>query len=166
EVRNYSMVKYAEPNEELFGVAKGKNVIKIHLESFHSFLLNFELNGEEVTPFLNSLVSEQQDEFTYFENFFHQTEQGKTADAELIVDNSLYGLPQGSALVTKGKNTYQALPSILNQEQNYSSAVLHGDGKSFWHRDEIYKEFGIDYFIHDEYYDMSEEQVIGYGLKD
>jgi len=166
EVRNYSMVKYAEPNEELFGVAKGKNVIKIHLESFHSFLIDFELNGEEVTPFLNSLVNEQQDEFTYFENFFHQTEQGKTADAELIVDNSVYGLPQGSAFVTKGKNTYQALPAILKQEQNYSTSVLHGDGKSFWNRDEIYKQFGIDYFIHEDYYDMSEEQVIGYGLKD
>lgn len=166
EVRNYANVKYAEPNEELFGVAKGKNIIKIHLESFHSFLINFELHGEEVTPFLNSLVNDQQDEFTYFENFFHQTEQGKTADAELIVDNSFYGLPQGSAFVTKGKNTYQALPAILNQEQGYTSAVLHGDGKSFWNRDEIYKQFGIDYFIHEDYYDMSEEQVIGYGLKD
>ncbi len=166
EVRNYSMLKYAEPNEELFGVAKGKNIIKIHLESFHSFLINFELNGEEVTPFLNSLVNEHQDEFTYFENFFHQTEQGKTADAELIVDNSLYGLPQGSAFVTKGKNTYQALPAILKHEQGYTSAVLHGDGKSFWNRDEIYKQFGIDYFIHEDYYDMREEQVIGYGLKD
>lgn len=166
EVRNYSMVKYAEPNDELFGVAEGKNVIKIHLESFHSFLINFELHGEEVTPFLNSLVNEQQDEFTYYENFFHQTEQGKTADAELIVDNSLYGLPQGSAFVTKGKNTYQALPAILKQEQNYKNAILHGDGKSFWNRDEIYKQFAIDYFIHEDYYDMSEEQVIGYGLKD
>lgn len=166
EVRNYSMLKYAKPNEELFGVAEGKNIIKIHLESFHSFLINFELNGEEVTPFINSLVNEQQDEFTYFENFFHQTEQGKTADAELIVDNSLYGLPQGSAFVTKGKNTYQSLPAILNQKQGYSSAIFHGDGKSFWNRDEIYKQFGIDYFFYDAYYDMSEEQVIGYGLKD
>ena len=64
------------------------------------------------------------------------------------MDTSLYGLPQGSAFVTKGKNTYQALPAILNQEKDYTSAVFHGDGKSFWNRDEIYKEFGIDYFIH------------------
>ena len=165
EVRNYSMLKYAPPNEELFGVAAGKNIIKIHLESFHSFLINFELHGEEVTPFINSLVNEQ-NEWTYFENFFHQTEQGKTADAELIADNSLYGLPQGSAFVTKGKNTYQALPAILKQKQGYTSAVFHGDGKLFWNRDEIYKQFGIDYFFYDAYYDMSEEQVIGYGLKD
>lgn len=165
-VQNYTDNKYAAPNEELFGVAKGKNIIKIHLESFHSFLINFKLHGEEVTPFINSLVNEHGDEFTYFENFFHQTEQGKTADAELITDNSLYGLPQGSAFVTKGKNTYQALPAILKQEQGYTSAVFHGDSKSFWNRDEIYKQFGIDYFFDEAYYDMSDEQVIGYGLKD
>lgn len=166
EVQNYTDNKYAEPDNHLFGVAEGKNIIKIHLESFQSFLIDYELHGEEVTPFLNSLVHDSSQNFTYFENFFHQTEQGKTADAELIMDNSLYGLPQGSAFVTKGKNTYQALPAILSQKQGYTSAVFHGDSKSFWNRDEIYKELGVDYFFDEEFYDMSEEQVIGYGLKD
>lgn len=166
EVQNYTDNKYAEPNPELFGIAKGKNIIKIHLESFQSFLIDYELHGEEVTPFINSLVHDETQNFTYFENFFHQTEQGKTADAELIMDNSLYGLPQGAAFVTKGKNTYQALPAILKQEQGYASAVFHGDSKSFWNRDEIYKQLGVDYFFDEAYYDMSEEQVIGYGLKD
>ena len=165
-VKNYTDNKYVAPNEELFGIGEGKNIIKIHLESFHSFLIDFELHGEEVTPFLNSLVNDRKEDFTYYENFFHQTEQGKTADAELIMDNSLYGLPQGSAFVTKGKNTYQALPAILNQRAGYTSAVFHGDNKSFWNRDEIYKQFGIDYFFDSQYYDMSDEQVIGYGLKD
>jgi len=166
EIENYTKNKYAEPNPELFGTGKGKNIIKIHLESFQSFLIDYELHGEEVTPFINSLVREKDEDFTYFENFFHQTEQGKTADAELIVDNSLYGLPQGSAFVTKGTNTYQALPAILGQQQDYTSAVFHGDVKTFWNRDEIYKQFAIDRFFDDTYFDMSPEQVIGYGLKD
>ena len=166
EVQNYTDNKYAAPNDELFGIAKDKNIIKIHLESFHSFLIDYELNGEEVTPFINSLVNDQSEDYTYFENFFHQTEQGKTADAELILDTSLYGLPQGAAFVTKGKNTYQALPSVLSQQAGYNSSVFHGDGKSFWNRDEIYKEFGIDYFFDEAYYDMSDDKVIGYGLKD
>ncbi|MEW9677242.1 LTA synthase family protein [Lentibacillus sp. L22] len=166
EVENYTKNKYAEPNSDLFGVAKGKNVIKIHLESFQSFLIDYKLNGEEVTPFLNSLVHDRDKNFTYFDNFFHQTEQGKTADAELIMDNSIYGLPQGSAFVTKSKNTYQALPAILDQRGGYTSAVLHGDNKSFWNRDEIYKQFGIDHFFDSSYYDMSDDKVINYGLKD
>src|SRR5699024_3626270 len=88
EVENYTKNKYAEPNPELFGAGEGKNIIKIHLESFQSFLIDYELHGEEVTPFINSLVNNDSNDFTYFENFFHQTEQGKTADAEFILDNS------------------------------------------------------------------------------
>ncbi|MGM8211336.1 LTA synthase family protein [Virgibacillus sp. W0430] len=166
EVENYTKNKFAEPNEQLFGIAEGKNIIKIHLESFQSFLIDYELHGEEVTPFLNSLVHDQAENFTYYENFFHQTEQGKTADAEFILDNSLYGLPQGAAFVTKSGNTYQSLPAILKQRQNYTNAIFHGDSKSFWNRDEIYKKFAIDHFFDDTYYDMSEGQVINYGLKD
>lgn len=165
-VENYTKNKYAEPDEKLFGIAEGKNIIKIHLESFQSFLINYELHGEEVTPFINSLVNNKEEDFTYYENFFHQTEQGKTADAELIVANSLYGLPQGSAFVTKGKNTYQSFSSIIKQEQGYENSVFHGDSKSFWNRDEIYKQFSIDNFFDDTFYNMSDEQVIGYGLKD
>src|SRR5699024_2122185 len=59
EVQNYTNNKYASPNEELFGIAEGKNVIKIHLESFQSFLIDYELHGEEVTPFLNSLIHDE-----------------------------------------------------------------------------------------------------------
>ncbi len=166
EVENYTKNKYAEPNPELFGVAKGKNIIKIHLESFQTFLINYELHGEEVTPFLNSLVNDPEQDYTYFDNFFHQTEQGKTADAELIMDNSIYGLPTGSAFTTRGTNTYQSLPAIINQQQGYTSAVFHGDYKSFWNRDEIYKQFGIDTYFDASYYDMSEDNVINYGLLD
>lgn len=166
EVENYTKSKYAEPNVEFFGKGAGKNIIKIHLESFQSFLIDYELHGEEVTPFLNSLVHDESLDYTYFDNFFHQTEQGKTADAELIMDNSLYGLPQGSAFSTKGNNTYQALPAILGQQQGYTSGIFHGDGKSFWNRDEIYKSFGVDEFYHEDYYDMSEDNIINYGLKD
>ncbi|MEN0645133.1 LTA synthase family protein [Alkalicoccobacillus gibsonii] len=163
--KHYATSHYAEPNEELFGAGKGKNIIKIHLESFQTFLLDYELDGEEVTPFLNSLAHGEED-MTYFDNFFHQTGQGKTADAELTLDNSIFGLPTGSAFVTKGQNTYQSLPAILNQEEGYTSAVLHGDYKSFWNRDQIYKQFGIDHFFDASSYSMEDETVVNLGLKD
>src|SRR5699024_8528826 len=101
EVDNYTKNKFDEPHPELFVVGEGKNIIKIHMESFKSFLSDFDLHGEEVTPFLISFVHDEKKNFTYIDNFYHQTEQGKTADAELIMDTSLYGLPQGAAFVTK-----------------------------------------------------------------
>src|SRR5699024_6730139 len=115
---------------------------------------------------MNTLTDIDNWQFNYLHNFVHQTEQGKTADSELIMDNSLYGLPQGAAFVTKGNNTYQGLPAILQQQADYTSAVFHGDNKTFWNRDEVYKEIGITHFYDASYYDMSDEQVINYGLKD
>ncbi|MBP2243252.1 lipoteichoic acid synthase [Cytobacillus eiseniae] len=163
EVINFTQSNYAEPNPAYFGVGKGMNVIYLHLESIQNFLIDYELHGEEVTPFLNSLTSEENT--MYFDNFFHQTGQGKTADAEFMLENSLYGLPQGSAFTTKGLNTYQAAPAILGQE-GYTSAVFHGNSGSFWNRDEIYKSFGFNHFFDASYYDMKPEDLADYGLMD
>ena len=165
KVLNYTKQKRTEPNQEYYGAAKKKNIIKIHLESFQTFLINKKVNGKEVTPFLNKLSSGKQD-FTYFPNFFHQTGQGKTSDAEFTMDNSLYGLPQGSAYSLKGDNTYQSLPAILDQKEGYTSNVMHGDYKTFWNRDQVYKHFGIDKFYDATYFDMSDDNIVNLGLKD
>ncbi|MFB7156051.1 LTA synthase family protein [Lysinibacillus sp. NPDC056232] len=164
EVMNYTKSNYAKPNAEYFGKAKGMNVIYLHLESFQNFLINYKLNGEEVTPFLNSLTKDKNT--MYFDNFFHQTGQGKTSDAEFMLENSLFGLPQGSAYITKAQNTYQAAPSIL-KDYGYTSAVFHGNNGSFWNRNEIYKSFGFDHFFDASYYDTnSSENMAEYGLLD
>src|SRR5699024_5860515 len=129
KVLNYTIQKQTQPNPEYFGAAKKKNVIKIHLESFQTLLINTKVNGEDVTAFLNTLSSGNED-FRYYPNFFHQTGQGKTSDSEFTMDNSLYGLPQGSAFSLKGDNTYQSLPAIMHQQQGYTSSVMHADYKT------------------------------------
>lgn len=163
EVINFTKSNYAEPNPVYFGAGKEMNVIYFHLESIQNFLIDYELHGEEVTPFLNSLTREENT--LYFDNFFHQTGQGKTADAEFMIENSLYGLPQGSAFTTKGLNTYQAAPAILGQE-GYTSAVLHPNSGTFWNRNEIYKSFGYNKFFDSSYYEMNPQELADYGLMD
>jgi lipoteichoic acid synthase len=164
EVINYTKSNYANPNPKYFGAAKGMNVVYLHLESFQNFLIDYKLNGEEVTPFLNSLAKDKNT--LYFDNFFHQTGQGKTSDAEFMLENSLFGLPQGSAYITKAQNTYQAAPSIL-KNYGYTSAVFHGNNGSFWNRNVIYKSFGFDKFYDASYYDTaSSDNMAEYGLLD
>ncbi len=163
DVLNYVKASYAKPNPAYFGKGKGMNVIYIHLESFQNFLINYKLNGQEVTPFINSFTKDKNT--LYFDNFFHQTGQGKTSDAEFMLENSLFGLPQGSVLTTNARNTFQAAPAILGQK-GYTSAVFHGNYKTFWNRDEAYKSFGFDKFFDASYYDMNDNDVVNYGLKD
>lgn len=170
EVESYVNDHYAAPNDDMFGIAKGKNVIYIHLESTQQFLIDYKLKDEngvehEVMPFINSLYHSNS---TFsFDNFFHQVKAGKTSDAETLFENSLFGLNQG-ALFTQlgGKNTFEAAPNILKQTGNYTSAVFHGNAGTFWNRNETYKRLGYDYFFDASYYDVTDENSFQYGLHD
>ena len=148
---------------DLFGVAKDKNIIFISAESVQSFVINNEVNGEVITPFLNSLVN---DESTYyFENFYHQTMQGKTSDSEFITENSLYPASRGAVFFTHGQNEYHAMPEML-EENGYQSFVFHANNRSFWNRDQIYDQLHFDEFYDIESYEVTDENTVGWGLKD
>lgn len=170
QVEKYVKNHEAKPNPKYFGIAKGRNVIYIHLESTQQFLIDYKLkdkNGvtHEVTPFLNQLYH---DKSTYsFANFFHQVKSGKTSDAETLLENSFFGLTQGPLFTQLGdKNTFQAAPAILAQKQHYTSAVFHGNAGSFWNRNETYKRFGYQYFFDSSYYNVTPENSFQYGLHD
>lgn len=169
-VFNFSKDNYAAPNPEYFGIAEDRNVIVIALESVQQFVIDYELEDEygehhKVMPFVSSIYN---DEASYsFENFFHQTGQGKSSDAEVLAELSLYGLPQGSAFQTLGStNTFHSTPNILGEKAGYTSAAFHGNVGSFWNRTDTYQQFGYDFFFDAEFYDLSGDRSMEYGLKD
>ena len=164
-VLSYVKGHFADSNPQYAGIAKGKNVFVIHLESFQQFSLNLKINGQEVTPNLNAIYNSNST--IAFDNFFNQVGQGKTSDAENMLETSTFGLPQGSLFATQGNDqTFQAMPAILRQTQGYSSAVFHGNNASFWNRSNVYKNMGYQYFFDASYYDTSGDKAMGYGLKD
>jgi len=150
-----------EPDPELFGIAKNRNVFLISMESLQSFVINERLYGQEITPFLNELIK---DSF-YFDQFYHQTGQGKTSDAEFLTENSLYPLPSGAVFFSHANNVYRAVPTIL-KEQGYYTSVFHANDKTFWNRDLVYQNYGVNRFFHVGDYTVTEDNSIGWGLKD
>ncbi len=164
-VQSYIKKNYIAPNLEYYGVAKNKNVLVIHLESFQQFLIDYKWHGKEVTPNLNKLY--HANDTISFDNFFNQVGQGKTSDAEMMLENSIFGLQSGSAMSSYGtSNTFESAPAILGQKAGYTSAVMHGGAGSFWNRDNAYKSFGYDYFMPLSYYQNKKGYYLGYGIKD
>ena len=170
EVYEFAKGNYASPNEELFGIAEERNVITLVFESAQQFVVDYHLEDEEgnmheVTPFLNEIYHD--DSTISFNNFFHQTGQGKSSDAEVLAENSLFGMPEGSAFQTLGSdNVFHATPKILSEEKGYTTAAFHGNTGSFWNRTGTYRNFGYDYFFDSNYYDMGAGRTLDYGLKD
>ena len=169
-VEEYIQQHYAKPNPEYFGMAKGRNVIYIHLESFQQFLIDYKLKVDdkeyEVTPFLNSLYHSK--ETFAFSNVFNQVKAGKTSDAETMIETGLFGLNQGSFMVNYGgTNTQQTAPCILSKNGYNSSAVFHGNAGSFWNRNTAYKQWGYNYFFDASYFTkQNSSNSFQYGLND
>ena len=169
-VEEYIQQHYAKPNPEYFGMAKGRNVIYIHLESFQQFLIDYKLKVDdkeyEVTPFLNLLYHSK--ETFAFSNVFNQVKAGKTSDAETMIETGLFGLNQGSFMVNYGgTNTQQAAPFILSKNGYNSSAVFHGNAGSFWNRNTAYKQWGYNYFFDASYFTkQNSSNSFQYGLND
>lgn len=162
EIENYIKANKLSPNEKMFGIAEGRNVIFVSLESTQSFVVNETLFGQEITPFLNQFIGES----LYFENFYHQTEQGKTSDSEFLVANSLYPLGRGAVFFTHSNNEYDTIQRILKREKDYQSFTFHANNASFWNRDVIYTSFGTDKFYDIKSYEVTEDNSVGWGLKD
>lgn len=162
-IETYARQNYAAPNPDMFGKYKGKNVIAVSLESTQSFTHNMKApNGEYITPNLNKLIEESH----FWPNYYHTTGQGKTSDSEFAIDNSLYGLSRGGVYFTNAENEYDALPEVIKQE-NYHSAVFHANNKSFWNRDQMYQNIGVDQFFDEESYDLGDpNDMTEWGLLD
>ncbi|WEV43273.1 LTA synthase family protein [Lactobacillus sp. ESL0684] len=164
-IQKFLRANYVKPNPQYTGVAKGKNVLVIHLESFQQFLIGYKWKGKAVTPNINKLYHAK--DTLSFSNFYNQVGQGKTSDAEMMLENSLYGLQSGSAMSSYGtSNTFESAPAILNQKAGYTAAVMHGGAGSFWNRNNAYKQFGYQYFMPLSYYDNKPDYYLGYGIKD
>ncbi|GAP04226.1 lipoteichoic acid synthase 1 [Fructobacillus tropaeoli] len=166
KVQDFLKQNSVPANISYTGTEKGKNVFVIHLESFQQFLIDYKVDGREVTPNLNAFYHDQNT--LSFDNFYNQVGQGKTSDAEMMQENSLYGLSTGSAMTKYGSsNTFEATPAILGQ-QGYTSAAFHGDVPTFWNRNNTYKSFGYNYFFSKNFYKDSDKPSynVGYGMKD
>ncbi|KAF1678380.1 LTA synthase family protein [Bacillus sp. SKDU12] len=160
-IKNYTEADYSKPDQSKFGLAKGRNVIFVTLESTQSFVLNEKVNGKEITPFMNDFIKKSY----FFDHFYQQTEQGKTSDSEFIVANSLYPSLSGAVFFTKSDHQFHTMYKSLKKHEYYS-AVFHANHKTFWNRDVMYDTFGIDRFFDVDDFHVTPRTSTSWGLKD
>lgn len=156
------MASKQDDTTDFFGLAKGKNVVLISMESTQNFVINQKVNDREITPFLNDLIKES----FYFNQIYDQTAQGKTSDSEFMIDTSLYPLSGGSVFVRRPENTFTSLQHLLKENGHYYSASFHGNDPSFWNREKMYENLGYDRFFSKQDYEVTDENSVNYGIKD
>ncbi|AWB46783.1 sulfatase [Paenibacillus sp. CAA11] len=141
------------------GVAKGKNLIILQLESFQNFLINLKIDGQEITPNMNKLVSQS----LYFDHFYQMVGQGNTSDAEFVVNTSFYIPPNEAATQNYPDKQLPSLPRLM-QENGYDTATFHTNVVNFWNRGELYKALGWNRYYDQEFY--GKEDMVFFGPSD
>ena len=136
-----------------------KNLLVIQVEALQEFVIDLEINGHEVTPFLNRLKAEN----LYFSQIYHQVAGGNTADTEFLLNVGLYPTPTGSVNYLYPTNRWLSLGEMLN-EQGYTSLAFHGYEASFWNRQAVYNNLGFFEFISKEEFEIDE--ILGWSISD
>lgn len=156
-----------EKNGPLFGVAKGRNLIVIQIESLQNMVVNQTYNGQEITPNLNRII---EGDTVYFDRYYQQIGSGNTSDAEFATNHSIYGSLSSYTYKLFDDNYFRGLPKLL-KEQGYETAVFHAhEDRSFWNREDAYRSIGFDTYYggiggtDKGQFDMTE--WMGWGLTD
>jgi phosphoglycerol transferase MdoB-like AlkP superfamily enzyme len=150
----------AGASEELYAIAKGKNLIVVQVEALQQWVIDARVRGTEITPFLNRLRRERA---LYFSGVWDQTAVCPTADSEYLTLNSLHPLPDGAVAFRFSDNDFVALPGVL-AHQGYSTLSAHAFERGFWNRAIIHPRYGFQQSYFDR--ELGREPKIGWGLAD
>ncbi|OGQ90705.1 MAG: hypothetical protein A2289_17840 [Deltaproteobacteria bacterium RIFOXYA12_FULL_58_15] len=123
---------------ELYGVATGKSVLMVQLESVQRFVIGLEVHGQEITPYLNRLAESA----AYFPHISDQTGESNTADTEYLVHNSQHPMRQGAAVFRRPDNDFVALPKLL-ADAGYTTVSAHPWDRGFWNRAVVHPKYGF-----------------------
>lgn len=155
EIKNENL-----PDNEYFGMSKGKNLIYIQVESLEDFVIGKSINGQEITPVLNNIITKS----LYFPNIFEQVNEGTSSDCDLMVNTSMLPLRRGCTFFRYPGTNYNSLPKIL-QNNGYSTIAIHPDKGSFWNYSNALTQ-GIAFEKFKDYFSFNDDESIGMGISD
>ncbi len=142
-----------------FGAASGSNVVMVQAESLQDFVIGLEVQGEEITPFLNRWAEGS----LRFTNVTDQTAQGRSSDSELATQVSLLPPPVGAAAFLYPNNRFTGLASVL-ADRGYDTVSAVAFEGSFWNRQSTHQGFGYRTSLFEDAF--APGQPVGWGLND
>ncbi|MCI5157373.1 MAG: hypothetical protein D3906_02850 [Candidatus Electrothrix sp. AUS1_2] len=144
----------------LQGMAAGRNVVVISLESFHPLLLNLQIGGIPVTPTLNLLIKSG----ISWNHILDMAYSGGSSDSEFALMTGLRPSKQKiSSLELPQTIRLNKLPQILKKE-GYSTVSMHGLNPDIWNYKRNHELFGVDksFFINS----FHTAKFLGMGIPD
>ena len=119
-----------------------QNVIIILLESMLSDPIGLNIDGKEITPFLNALQADTT--VFYNEKVLSDITCGESGDGQFIVLNGLLPLRYKTTVGSVKNNTLPAIPRLLEKHMGISnSTIIIPTKPSMWQQSDVNGAYGI-----------------------
>ncbi len=142
-----------------FGIARGTNLIVLQVEAMQKWVLGAHDRGQELTPFLNQL----RERAWFFDEVYDETGDSSTSDAEYMVLNSQFPIPQGSVAFRRDNNHFVTLLHAF-KEAGYTTFAGHAYAAGMWNRAVLYPRYGYDQTAFRD--EIGEGPKLGWGIGD
>lgn len=151
--------KPKQSTSELNGIARGKNVILVQVESLGGIVIDQQVNGHDITPNLNELAKKSQ----FFPNNEFITGAGHSSDSDFVANTSYYPTIDTSVFVRYGRDNFTSLAKTL-ASNGYTTNAYHGYNRAFYNRETAINSLGYQKFYAAESYPKG--QILNMGLND
>lgn len=136
---------------------KRSNLLIVFAESLESWVLEKEVDGKEITPYLNRLLKEKST--LYAPNVLTQVKGGRSIDAQLMICSGLLPLMSGTYSSLYYDNTFYTLQKAMRGLKHSRSYLLTIDKVSTWNQGAVARSFGTDTII--SYHDFKMTEAFG-----
>ncbi len=142
DMKEYSVIN------EFTNLASDMNLVMIQLEAINNFVINLEVDGVEITPNLNKLVSKS----LYYNRFYSSAGIGNTSDSEFSALTGLSGNGSELTIFNYTGSNYNTLAKDFNKK-GYVTFSAHGNTGRFYFRSQEHlrtlgfqTHYDLDYF--------------------
>mgnify|MGYP002448948711 FL=1 len=133
------------------------NCIIIFAESLESWVLEKEVEGQEITPYLNKLLKDSTT--LYAPHVLTQVKGGRSIDAQLMLCTGLLPLNSGTYSSQYPNHVYPSLQKAMREKKQSRNYLLTIDKVSTWNQGPIAYSFGIDTIL--AYHDFKLTEAFG-----
>jgi len=144
---NLDKFRFKSEINKYTGLAEGKRIIMIQVESLNNALIGSEIDGQEITPNLNLLAKNS----NYFNNHNFVIGAGGTSDTDFCVNTSIYPIVDSSVFVKYARDNFTSLEKEL-KKTGYENYAYHANSRGYWNRDVAFSSLGFDEFFAEDNY--------------
>ncbi|HSW29368.1 MAG TPA: LTA synthase family protein, partial [Longimicrobiales bacterium] len=142
-----------------FGRAVGSDVLMIQVEALNEWILDADVGGEPVAPFLRSLAGRG----VRLIGVFDETHMGRSSDADYLALVSQQPTKRDAVAMARPRQEVVALPGVL-RERGYVTLAVHAHVPGFWNARVRRERYGFQEQLFGA--DLGAGESLGFGLVD